>query len=368
VSALLIVDFLPIVAIGIAFGPLIDRWSRRGVLIVSDLVRAAAFCMLPFADHPASIVGLAFVAGVATGFFRPAVYAGLPNLVSDEDLPAANSLLQTIENLAWTIGPVLGGILVAAEGPGLAYWLNAGSFLVSAFLLARIPSHRLQAGEVESRGHWGDVADGLRLVLRSRPLLTVLVVWNVALLGSASINVAEIVLAKVSLDAGDVGFGVLVGATGVGLTLGSFAAPQLLERLGTRGSYGGSLALMGVGIGLAAVAPTLWVAVVGVMVGAVGNGAAVVCNALLVQRGAPDHLRGRAFTVIMSSNYVVLGLAMVGAGVLVDTVGARWVFGAASVAFLTAAATAAVLAVGARVEETQQPELEEAVEPGASRV
>jgi len=103
------------------------------------------------------------------------------------------------------------------------------------------------------------------------------------------------------------------------------------------------------------------------MVGAVGNGAAVVCNALLVQRGAPDHLRGRAFTVIMSSNYVVLGLAMVGAGVLVDTVGARWVFGAASVAFLIAAATAAVLAVGARVEETQQPELEEAVEPGASR-
>jgi len=363
VSALLIADFMPIVVVGIALGPLVDRWSRRGLLIVSDLARAAVFCLLPFADRPASIVALAFVAGVATGFFRPAVYAGLPNLVSDEELPSANSLLQAVENVAWTIGPVVGGILVAAEGPGLAYWLNAATFVVSAALIARIPSGKLQAGEIESRGHWRDVGDGIRLVLTSRPLLTVLVVWNVALLGSASINVAEIVLAKVSLDAGDVGFGVLVGATGVGLTFGSLLAPRLLDRLGTRGAYGGSLVLMGVGIGLAAIAPAIWVAVAGVIVGAVGNGAAVVVNALLVQRGAPDDLRGRAFTVIMSSNYVVLGLAMVAAGPLVDAYGARWVFGSASVAFLLAAAVAAVLARG--IETAEQARLEEAL---ASRV
>ena len=54
-----------------------------------------------------------------------------------------------------------------------------------------------------------------------------------------------------------------------------------------------------------------------------GNGAAVVCNSLLVQRGAPDHLRGRAFTVIMSTNFAVLGLGMVVAGPLTDAVGAR---------------------------------------------
>ncbi|MBA2462663.1 MAG: MFS transporter [Actinobacteria bacterium] len=281
----------------------------------------------------------------------------MPNLVSDEELPEANSLLQAVENLAWTIGPILGGILVAAQGPDLAYWLNAASFVVSAALIARIPAVKLQAGEVESRGHWRDVGDGIRLVLRSRPLLTVLVVWNVALLGSASINVAEIVLAKVSLDAGDVGFGVLVGATGLGLTLGSLVAPQLLDRLGTRGAYGGSLALMGLGIGIAAAAPAIWVAVAGVVVGAVGNGAAVVANALLVQRGAPDDLRGRAFTVIMSSNYVVLGLAMVVAGPLVDTYGARWIFGGASVAFLLAALTAGVLARG--LGTPQEAELEE---------
>jgi MFS family permease len=238
--------------------------------------------------------------------------------------------------------------------------VNAATFLVSALLLVRIRAHKLQAGAIESRGHWQDLGDGLRVVLGSRALLLVLVVWNVVLLGTAAVNVAEIVLAKVSLDAGDLGFGILVGASGLGLTLGSLAASPLLERFGVRGSYSAAIALMAVGFGLAAVAPHLVVAIVGVIVGTLGNGAAVVCNALLVQRGAPDELRGRAFTVIMSSNYVMLGLGMAVAGPLVDAVGARWLWGGASVAFLLAALTALSLARGleARVAPA---ELEEAL-------
>ena len=246
------------------------------------------------------------------------------------------------------------------QGPELAYWLNAVSFLLSAALLARIPARRLQAGEIESRGHWQDLGDGFRLVRRSRALLTVLVVWNVVLLGSAAVNVAEVVLAKVSLDAGDFGFGVLVGASGLGLTLGSLAAGSLLDRLGIRNTYAATIAVMALGYGVAAVAPTLAVAVAAVVVGTFGNGAAIVCNALLVQRGAPDELRGRAFTVIMSSNYVLLGLGMAVAGPLVDAFGARWLWGGASIAFLLAALAAVVMARD--VETTLVPaELEQAV-------
>jgi MFS family permease len=306
-------------------------------------------------------VALAFVAGVATGFFRPAVYAGMPNLVDDDDLPTANALLQAVENLAWMIGPVVGGVLLTLQGPELAYWLNAVSFLVSALLLVRIPARRLQAGEVESRGHWQDLGDGFRLVRRSRALLTVLVVWNVVLLGSAAVNVAEVVLAKVSLDAGDVGFGVLVGASGLGLTLGSLAAGAILDRLGIRRTYAAVIALMALGYGIGAVSPNLALAVVGVVVGTFGNGAAVVCNALLVQRGAPDELRGRAFTVIMSSNYVVLGLGMALAGPLVDAFGARWLWGVASIGFLLAAFTAVALARGFEAAVAAPAKLEQAV-------
>lgn len=349
VSALLIAEFLPIVLVGLLLGPLVDRLSRRGILIGSDLIRAAVFAALPFAGSATAIVALAGMAGIATGLFRPAVYAGMPNLVSDEDLPSANSLLQTADNLAWMIGPVAGGALLAAQGPDLAYWLNAASFVLSATLLARIGAVRLQSGSVESRGHWHDLGDGFRAVLRSRVLLLVLVVWNVVLIGNAAVNVAEVVLAKVSLDAGDLGFGILVGASGLGLTLGSFAAAPLLERIGLRRSYGGAIALMGIGFGVGAVAPSLPLAVAGVVVAAFGNGAAVVCNSLLVQRAAPDEVRGRVFTVIMSSNYALLGIGMAVAGPLVDAFGARWLWGGASVAFLAAALTAAVMGRGVAV-------------------
>jgi MFS family permease len=80
------------------------------------------------------------------------------------------------------------------------------------------------------------------------------------------------------------------------------------------------------------------------VVASFGNGAAVVCNALFIQRGAPDELRGRAFTVIMSSTYVTLGIGMIAAGWLTDVYGARWVWGAASVAYLVGALCTVVLA------------------------
>jgi MFS transporter, DHA3 family, macrolide efflux protein len=112
VAALLIVEFLPIVVIGLVLGPLIDRLSRRGLMIASDLVRSGVFAVLPFVDEPAAIVALAAVAGIATGFFMPAANAGLPNLVPDEELANANSLMQTMENVAWMIGPVAGGLML----------------------------------------------------------------------------------------------------------------------------------------------------------------------------------------------------------------------------------------------------------------
>jgi MFS family permease len=79
------------------------------------------------------------------------------------------------------------------------------------------------------------------------------------------------------------------------------------------------------------------VAAVCVVVSGAGNGVALVCNALFVQRGAPDRLRGRVFTVLMSSNYAVLGLGMAAAGPLTNEFGARWVWGGAALILFVAA-------------------------------
>ena len=111
---------------------------------------------------------------------------------------------------------------------------------------------------------------------------------------------------------------------------------------------------MAIGIGAAAVAPNVWVAAVCVVISGLGNGVAVVCNALLVQRGAPDRLRGRVFTVLMSSNYAVLGLGMAVAGPLTDEFGARWVWGVSACLAAFAALVGYLLARGIREERVDR--------------
>jgi MFS family permease len=329
VAALLIADFLPAVAIGLLLGPLVDRLSRKRLLVAADVVRLAAFVLLAFAVRPWQIVALAFLAGTATGFGRPAAYAGLPNLIDSELLPRANSLMRTAEQLTVMIGTLLGGVVVAASGPDLAYALNAGSFLLSAGLILRISGGLLQQGRVESHGHWRDVAEGIGLVRHSRQLMTVLVTWNLAMLTIALANVAEVFLATVSFNAGSFGFGLLWAGAGLGAIAGALLASSWLERRSMTVLYGAAIALMGLADIAAAISPNVWVAVWFVMVGGIGNATALVCNTLLVQRGAPDQLRGRAFTLIMGSNFAVLGAGMAVAGPLVDALGARWVYGIA---------------------------------------
>ena len=358
IAALLFADLLPTFAIGVFAGPLIDRLSRRALMIGSDLVRFCAFVALTFTTSATQIVVLAAVVGIATGFFRPAVYAAVPNLVEDEDLPGANSLLQTIDNATWALGSVLGGALAATAGVDAAYWINAFTFLLSALLLVGIPQRMFQEAAAASHGHWQDLKEGFALTVSSPGLLTVLVAWNIAMVANAAVNVSEPRLALMTFSGGSFGLGLMMGSAGLGLAVGAYLAGSWIETRGLANVYGASLALMAVGIGAAAAAPNVWVAAACVVISGCGNGAAVVCNALLVQRGAPDALRGRAFAVLMSSNVAMLTIGMVAAGKLTDVFGARWVWAVAAVG--AAAAAAAGFALARRVRTTTPaPEVEQ---------
>jgi MFS family permease len=358
VSALLIADFLPTVVIGLFFAPLLDQLSRRRIMIVSDLARVAVFAALPFANTAGGIVLLAGAAGFATGFFRPAVFAGLPNLVSQQDLPEANSLLRGVEYLTTTVGTLLGGAIAAAWGPDPAYWVNAATFAVSAALIVRIPARRLQTAVAASRGHWRDLADGFSLIRRSRALMAVFVVWNLVMLHNGAVNVAEIALAKVSFNAGSFGFGLMWAFSGIGLALGSLLAAFWLERRGMAFVYTASVAMMAIGSACLAVSPGVWVAIWFLALGGAGNGAALVYNSLLVQRGVPDRLRGRAFTVLMSSTFAVMGLGMIIAGPLTDRFGPRWLYAVAAAVAAVAAVAGSVMTRGLPEMVVDEPERE----------
>jgi MFS family permease len=166
------------------------------------------------------------------------------------------------------------------------------------------------------------------------------------MLATAGANVSEVVLAKDAFSAGDFGYGLLVGATGLGLAVGSLLAGSFLETRSLSSVYGAAIGLIALGMGAAAASPNVWVAAACVVFVGAGNGAAVVCNALLVQRGAPDELRGRAFTVLMSSNYVVLGVGMLAAGPLTDALGPRTVWAVAGALCAAAALIGLAMARG----------------------
>jgi MFS family permease len=337
VGAVLVVEFLPTVVVGLFLGPLLDRLDRRALMIAADAIRVGVFVALPFAPSASAVVGLAFVAGLATGFFRPAVYAGVPNLVEAHLLPKANALLQTVENLSWMVGPVLG----AVAGPTIAYALNAASFLVSIGLVVGIPARLLQSERALTRGYWRDLADGFVETLRSRSMVAVVVAWGIGSLGLGAANVSQIFLAKGTFSSGGFGYGFLYGAIGAGLVLGAFFSAQVLERWGVGASYGAALAVMGLGLVGAAVSPNVWVAAACCVVLGIGNGAAVACNALLVQRGTFDVMRGRALTFVMSATYLAVAIGEFAGGSFVHNGVApdvpRWEWGAAGASLAVAA-------------------------------
>jgi len=354
VGGLLLVNSVPALVIGLLLGPLVDRASRKGLMIGSDLGRLLVFAALPFTHSAAATVALAALAGVGNGFFRPAVLAGLPNLVPDEDLPSANALLQLVEWTTTAAGPLAGGAIAAASGPHLAYFVNAGTFAVSALLVAFIPARLLQSEKSAGHGHWRDLAEGFAAVRGSRALVLVLVVWSTAMLAMGLVNVAEVFLAKVAYGAGDFGFGLLWAGSGVGLVVGGLAAAGFLNR-SVGSAYVWFLALFAIGIACAAAAPNVWIGALAMVVAGIGNGAAVVGNITLVQRGAPDRVRGRAFTLLMSATYAVLTVSFVVAGPVTDAIGPRWTYAIGAIAIGAACVAAAFLSRGVAVEPEPAP-------------
>ena len=187
VSALFIVTFLPSVVVGLIAAPLLDRLSRKRLVVVADVVRLVVFCILPFVDTPVGDHHPRRRCRAANSFFRPAVLAGVPNLVPPSDLANATSLLQATDWVATAIGPVIGGTIISASsGPHVVYWINAATFLFSALLLVRIPARFLQSEQGITRGHWRDLEDGLEPFRRSRPLIIVLVAFGFAMLATGS--------------------------------------------------------------------------------------------------------------------------------------------------------------------------------------
>jgi MFS family permease len=339
VSALLLLDILPGVALGLLVAPLLDRWVRKHVLVGAELAGGVAFAALVFTHSLTALFCLAAVAGVCGSIVRPGIRAAVPSLVDDADLPCANALVRSASAAAVLAGPPLAGLLVAGAGSRAVFAINACSFAFSAAGIARIPRAKLQSARSVARKL---SFDGFSLFHRPE-LRGLLSSWCVAQVAWMLVNVTEVFVARSVFHAGPAGFGLLAGAMGAGLLAGSLAAGPLARRATLSALYRNGLLLAAIGQLAAAVAHSFPLALLCASVAAAGNALALGFADLTIQRLVPRDRLGQAFGVFQSCTSTCGVAAMLLAGPLADAVGGRLAWAIAACALLVAAGTAALL-------------------------
>jgi MFS family permease len=347
VGGALIARLLPTLASPLA-GVLADRLDRRLVLVASDLARAVFVLGLIFARDLATIYVLVFLLGLARTLFNPTVRAAFPSVVGGGDLTRANALIGGTFSVSETAGPALGGLLVATVGVDAAFVLDAATYLISAAMLSLIP---LPRPEREEAGFGEDLRSGFAYLARSRvPLAIVLGAFLTVLTINITIP-AEIFLAKETFDAGDAGYGLLVGLYGGGMVLGS----ALMVALGDRvrllplyffGVFAIALALLGTGL-----SPTFGLALGALAVAGIANGTENVTTETILQKRVPEAFLGRVFSVRFLGFSVGEILAYGMGGAIVDASGVRFTYLLAGAA--TAAAGLVILVILAIAPDSQ---------------
>jgi len=337
VGGALIARLLPTLASPLA-GVLADRLDRRLVLVASDLARAVLVLGLIFARDLTTIYVLVFLMGLARTFFNPTVRAAFPSVVGRGDLTRANALVGGTFSVSETAGPALGGLLVATVGVDAAFVLDSATFLVSAALLSLIPLPRPQREE-DDAGFGEDLRSGFAYLTRSSVPLTIVLG---AFLTVLTVNItipAEVFLAKRTFDAGNAGYGLLVGLYGGGMVLGSALMVALGDRVRLLPLYFfGVFAMALVGSGLS---PSFGLALGALAVVGVANGTEDVTTDTILQKRVPDAFLGRVFSVRFLGFSVGEILAYGMGGAIVDASGARFTYLLAGTA--TAAAGLVIL-------------------------
>jgi MFS family permease len=225
VAAAAILRLLPMFIFGTLGGVIADRYERRQVMIVSDLIRAALmFALTLLVGLSGSVVvalGLAIVSAAASTPYAPAMGAITPALLREEDLAAANASMSVVENLAITLGPALGGVLLYLGSTWIAFAINGATFLASAVLVSLVKERSQASQESQQASIIERTVEGFRAVTESSDAATLMSCVFVATALYGQETVLLILVSKHLLGTGSAGAGFLFAATGLGGLLGA---------------------------------------------------------------------------------------------------------------------------------------------------
>ena len=309
-------------------GVIADRWSRRRVMLTSDLSRCAIFAgMTAIAVTGGNAYAVYVLAVVSTAIsvsYAPAQAALMPSLVNTpEELAAANVVGNTISSVGMFAGPALGGILLALSGPAAVFALTGALTLWSAAFVLRVP--RDVPPEQRERSHFlAELTAGFSTVLR-RPALRVVIGLSTAQsIVDGAMEVLLVVIALRLLHGGNnASLGWLNTAIGVGSIGGALVVAVLATRRRLAGGF--AIGLLLSALPLAAMAAVSSLGPDLILAGALGIGTIFVQvnSVTLLQRSAENEVMGRVFAVLESLIMGGMAAGSIAAPGLVGWLGSR---------------------------------------------
>ena len=322
---------LPAVVLGPVGGALADRFDRRRLMVVTDLLRFALFLSIPLVGSLTWLLVATLLVETLSLFWIPAKEASVPNLVPREQLESANSLSLVATYATAPLAALVFGVLGVLErttgqpAAYLALYADAATFLFAAVQVSRIR-------EVSGRGRGPaeaapTLATSLREGLafaRSSPVVRGVLVGMLGALAAAGVVVANGKLFATSvLGGGDGAYGLLFGSVFVGIALGVALGPRALGDMSRRRALGPTIAAAGVCLAFLAVVPSLALVTLATVALGAFAGLAYVLGLTLLGGEVEDEVRGRTFGLVNALMRIDLLAVLAVAPAVAGAVGQR---------------------------------------------
>ncbi len=346
VGLMLMVSAAPTLVFGLIAGVFVDRFDRKAIMIVTVVLQAALVASIPFLISEGNSVFWLYVIVLLSSsvrqFFDPANDSVLPEVASDDELAAANSMMAIAQFGSTAIGFAVAGLLAGVSVEAV-FFIDAGTFLFAGLLIGLVRIPRVAVEEKANvRDIFANLAVGARFILGTPILRSFTLVRIPVMIIFGLQNVLLLPFALSVLRATEFEYGLQEGITSVGFVVGSLAMAHYADRL--REANWIILSFLGMGFaGVAyAVTSNIWVAIGLIGISGVLNAPSYVAGRLINQRNTPREMRGRVF----STNYVirdVFYLGGMGLAGLADVVDVRILFAASSLVLIAVSLLGALL-------------------------
>lgn len=327
VSLMLMATAAPSIVLGLVAGVFVDRLDRKRIMMTADVIRALIVLVIPFLvpSNIAWLYVLVFLTSAVGQFFDPAQASVLPEVASDQELAAANSLMAISSFGATAVGFAASG-LIAQFSIEWAFYLDALTFLFSAACIALVQVPKLPAQE-EARVATivRNLGNGIKFLTDTPVLRSILIIFPLMGISFGMSNALLLPFSQRALHASEFEYGLQEGLTSVGFVVGSLLMARVADRLreGQWATIG--FLLMGMAQAVYSQLTSVPLAVLFVMISGFGNAPIVVARQLLVQRNTPREMRGRVASAFFVTRDISFLIGMSAAG-LADVVGVREMF------------------------------------------